>query len=122
MRFGQIHRNTFINSPTHLDRFYRLEDTPRVRLAGQITGVEGYLESAATGLAVGLYLVLERRGARAPEPFPATTAWARSPATSPSPTRGTSSRPTSTTVCSTELLGKARARRPPRRLRRAGAP
>jgi methylenetetrahydrofolate--tRNA-(uracil-5-)-methyltransferase len=73
VRFGQIHRNTFINAPTHLDKHYRLKSEPRVRLAGQITGVEGYLESAATGLAIGLYLSLEREG-REPEPFPATTA------------------------------------------------
>ncbi|HBL30064.1 MAG TPA: methylenetetrahydrofolate--tRNA-(uracil(54)-C(5))-methyltransferase (FADH(2)-oxidizing) TrmFO [Acidobacteria bacterium] len=72
-RFGQIHRNTFINAPTHLDKLYRLHGAPRVRLAGQITGVEGYLESAATGLAIGLYLTLERQG-RTPEPFPPTTA------------------------------------------------
>ena len=73
VRFGQIHRNTFVNAPTHLDQHYRLRSNPRVRLAGQITGVEGYLESAATGLAIGLYIVMEREG-RAPEPFPATTA------------------------------------------------
>lgn len=73
VRFGQIHRNTFINAPTHLDKHYRLKAEPRVRLAGQITGVEGYLESAATGLAIGLYLSLERGGTM-PEPFPATTA------------------------------------------------
>jgi len=73
VRFGQIHRNTFINSPTHLDAFYRLKATPRVRLIGQITGVEGYLESAATGLAAALYLSLEHAG-RIPEPFPPTTA------------------------------------------------
>ena len=73
VRFGQIHRNTFINAPTHLDKLYRLKNAPRIRLAGQITGVEGYLESAATGLAIGLYLSMERQG-RAPEPFPATTA------------------------------------------------
>jgi len=73
VRFGQIHRNTFVNAPTHLDRHYRVKAQPRVRLAGQITGVEGYLESAATGLAIGLYISLEREG-RAPEPFPATTA------------------------------------------------
>jgi methylenetetrahydrofolate--tRNA-(uracil-5-)-methyltransferase len=73
VRFGQIHRNTFINAPTHLDKHYRLKTTPRVRLAGQITGVEGYLESAATGLAIGLYIAMEREG-RTPEPFPATTA------------------------------------------------
>ena len=73
VRFGQIHRNTFINAPTHLDKHYRLRSKPRVRLAGQITGVEGYLESAATGLAIGIYISLEREG-RPPEPFPATTA------------------------------------------------
>src|SRR5436305_365508 len=73
-RFGQIHRNTFVNSPVHLDRHYRVKAAPRVRLAGQITGVEGYLESAATGLAIGLYLAFERARGRAPEPFPPTTA------------------------------------------------
>ncbi|HUO86917.1 MAG TPA: methylenetetrahydrofolate--tRNA-(uracil(54)-C(5))-methyltransferase (FADH(2)-oxidizing) TrmFO [Thermoanaerobaculia bacterium] len=73
VRLGQIHRNTFVNSPTHLDPFYRVKAAPRLRLAGQITGVEGYLESAATGLAIALYLVLERRGSEV-LPFPATTA------------------------------------------------
>ncbi|HSN85533.1 MAG TPA: methylenetetrahydrofolate--tRNA-(uracil(54)-C(5))-methyltransferase (FADH(2)-oxidizing) TrmFO [Thermoanaerobaculia bacterium] len=73
VRFGQIHRNTFINAPVHLDKLYRIKTEPRVRLAGQITGVEGYLESAATGLAIGLYLSLEHQG-RTPEPFPPTTA------------------------------------------------
>ena len=69
VRFGQIHRNTFVNAPTHLDKQYRVKAVPRVRLAGQITGVEGYLESAATGLAIGLYVA---HGLS--EPFPATTA------------------------------------------------
>ncbi len=73
VRFGQIHRNTFVNSPTHLDKLYHIKAEPRLRLAGQITGVEGYLESAATGLAIGLYLSLERQG-RTPWPFPPTTA------------------------------------------------
>ncbi|HEY3568025.1 MAG TPA: methylenetetrahydrofolate--tRNA-(uracil(54)-C(5))-methyltransferase (FADH(2)-oxidizing) TrmFO [Thermoanaerobaculia bacterium] len=73
VRFGQIHRNTFVNAPTHLDKRYRLKSKPRIRLAGQITGVEGYLESAATGLAIGLYISLEKEG-HEPEPFPATTA------------------------------------------------
>ncbi|HVT60906.1 MAG TPA: methylenetetrahydrofolate--tRNA-(uracil(54)-C(5))-methyltransferase (FADH(2)-oxidizing) TrmFO [Thermoanaerobaculia bacterium] len=73
VRFGQIHRNTFINAPRHLDQLYRVKSAPRVRLAGQITGVEGYLESAATGLAIALYLAQERQG-REPEPLPATTA------------------------------------------------
>ncbi len=73
VRLGQVHRNTFINAPTHLDPFYRLKVEPRVRLAGQITGVEGYLESAATGLAIGLYLSLQRQG-KAADPFPPTVA------------------------------------------------
>ncbi|MDX1500906.1 MAG: methylenetetrahydrofolate--tRNA-(uracil(54)-C(5))-methyltransferase (FADH(2)-oxidizing) TrmFO [Thermoanaerobaculia bacterium] len=73
VRLGQVHRNTFVNSPLHLSPFYRLRRLPRLRLAGQITGVEGYLESAATGLAIGLYLALERAG-RDAEPLPPTTA------------------------------------------------
>lgn len=73
VRLGQIHRNTFVNSPRHLDPFYRLHVAPRVRLAGQLTGVEGYLESAATGLAAALYLALERRGVPV-TPLPASTA------------------------------------------------
>jgi methylenetetrahydrofolate--tRNA-(uracil-5-)-methyltransferase len=62
VRLGQIHRNTFVNSPVHLDDRYRLREHPRIRLAGQITGVEGYLESAATGLIIALYIALERQG------------------------------------------------------------
>jgi len=76
VRLGQIHRNTFVSSPTHLDKLYRIRSAPRVRLAGQLTGVEGYLESAATGLAIALYLTLERtfeESGREIEPFPATT-------------------------------------------------
>ena len=72
-RLGQVHRNTFINAPRHLDKCYRLENRPQVRLAGQITGVEGYLESAATGLAVALYIVLERSN-KLSDPLPSTTA------------------------------------------------
>lgn len=73
LRLGQVHRNTFVNAPRALDAFYRVRREPRVRLAGQITGVEGYLESAATGLAVALYLARERRGDPALA-LPATTA------------------------------------------------
>lgn len=73
VRLGQVHRNTFINAPTHLDKHYRLRSEPRIRLAGQITGVEGYLESAATGLATALYISQERDGHEA-RPFPPTTA------------------------------------------------
>jgi methylenetetrahydrofolate--tRNA-(uracil-5-)-methyltransferase len=73
VRLAQVHRNTFLNSPIHLNPFYRLKIRPLVRLAGQLTGVEGYLESAATGLAIGIYLVLERAG-REPDALPSTTA------------------------------------------------
>lgn len=73
VRLGQIHRNTFVNAPTHLDQRYRLRTRPQLRLAGQITGVEGYLESAATGLAIGLDLARERAGL-APVSFPPETA------------------------------------------------
>jgi methylenetetrahydrofolate--tRNA-(uracil-5-)-methyltransferase len=73
LRLGQVHRNTFVNAPRALDAFYRVRREPRVRLAGQITGVEGYLESAATGLATALYLARERRGEPAAA-LPATTA------------------------------------------------
>jgi methylenetetrahydrofolate--tRNA-(uracil-5-)-methyltransferase len=77
VRLGQVHRNTFVNSPKSLDDRYRVKALPRLRLAGQLTGVEGYLESAATGLAAALYLVLARRDsnlAAAAAPLPATTA------------------------------------------------
>ncbi len=73
VRLGQVHRNTFINAPLHLDAFYRLKRAPRLRLAGQITGVEGYLESAATGLVIALYIALERQAGTAAS-LPATTA------------------------------------------------
>ena len=52
VRLGQVHRNTFINAPRHLDPFYRLRSQPRIRLAGQITGVEGYLESRSFRLMI----------------------------------------------------------------------
>jgi methylenetetrahydrofolate--tRNA-(uracil-5-)-methyltransferase len=54
VRFGVMHRNTYIHSPTLLNRNLSLRTDPRIRFAGQITGVEGYLESAATGLMAGL--------------------------------------------------------------------
>jgi len=73
VRFGMLHRNTYIHSPAHLDRFFRLRDEPRVFFAGQITGVEGYLESAATGLYVGRTVAQILEG-RDPEPAPFDTA------------------------------------------------
>lgn len=61
-RLGGIHRNTFLNSPTLLDGQMRLKSKPNIRFAGQITGVEGYVESAAMGLLAGRLAVAEMRG------------------------------------------------------------
>ncbi len=72
-RLGGLHRNTFVNSPRLLDRWLRLKVEPRLRLAGQITGVEGYVESAAIGLLAGRFAAAERHGARPVAP-PSTTA------------------------------------------------
>jgi methylenetetrahydrofolate--tRNA-(uracil-5-)-methyltransferase len=72
-RLGGLHRNTFINSPKLLDGLLRLRAEPRLRFAGQITGVEGYVESAAIGLLAGRFAAAEALG-RAPAPPPATTA------------------------------------------------
>ena len=54
VRYGVMHRNTYLNSPQLLDRYYRLRSEPRISFAGQITGVEGYVESAASGMLVGI--------------------------------------------------------------------
>jgi methylenetetrahydrofolate--tRNA-(uracil-5-)-methyltransferase len=72
-RYGMLHRNTYIRSPAHLDRFWRMRREPRIFFAGQITGVEGYVESAATGLSVGLTIAQTLEG-REPVPVPYTTA------------------------------------------------
>jgi methylenetetrahydrofolate--tRNA-(uracil-5-)-methyltransferase len=72
-RLGGLHRNTFINSPKLLDGTLRMKAAPRLRFAGQITGVEGYVESAAIGLLAGRFAAAERRGA-APDLPPPTTA------------------------------------------------
>ncbi len=60
VRLGGIHRNTFLNSPRLLDESFRLKAMPRIRFAGQITGCEGYIESAAVGLMVGRFAAAER--------------------------------------------------------------
>ena len=72
-RLGMIHRNTFICAPRHLDAQLRVKVRPSLRLAGQLTGVEGYVESAATGLAAALYVAAEMRGLEVPT-LPAWTA------------------------------------------------
>ena len=72
-RLGGLHRNTFLNSPKLLDGTLRLQAMPRLRFAGQITGCEGYVESAAIGLLAGRFAAAERRG-EAPSLPPRTTA------------------------------------------------
>lgn len=71
-RLGGIHRNTFINSPTLLDDQMRLKSRPNLRFAGQVTGVEGYVESAAMGLLAGRMAAAELQGRLLPPPPPDT--------------------------------------------------
>ena len=73
VRFGVMHRNTYLNSPTLLDRYYRLRGQERIRFAGQMTGVEGYVESAASGLLVGIETAAQVLGLPAVD-FPQETA------------------------------------------------
>lgn len=62
VRYGVMHRNTYLNSPLLLDRFYRAKKEPRVAFAGQMTGVEGYIESCASGLYAAMNMGLRLRG------------------------------------------------------------
>ena len=73
IRLGGLHRNTFLNSPKLLDAQLRLRAQPRLRFAGQMTGCEGYVESASIGLIAGLYAAADARG-QSLAPPPATTA------------------------------------------------
>ena len=73
LRYGVMHRNTFLNSPKLLDRYYRLKAEPRISFAGQMTGVEGYVESAASGFLVGVETARRLRGMD-PLDFPRETA------------------------------------------------
>ena len=73
VRYGVMHRNTFINSPKILDRYNRLKPEPRIRFAGQITGVEGYVESASSGLLTGIETARELKSLP-PVDFPRKTA------------------------------------------------
>ena len=73
VRYGVMHRNTYLNSPTLLDRYYRLKNEPRISFAGQMTGVEGYVESCASGLLVGIETANRMLG-REPVDFPQETA------------------------------------------------
>ncbi len=71
-RLGGLHRNTFIKSPKLLDGFLRLKSRPNIRFAGQITGCEGYIESAGVGLLAGRFLTAELAGREMPLPPPTT--------------------------------------------------
>jgi methylenetetrahydrofolate--tRNA-(uracil-5-)-methyltransferase len=71
-RLGGLHRNTFLNSPKLLNQTLRMKDEPRLRFAGQVTGVEGYVESAAMGLLAGRMAAAERLGQAATPPPPTT--------------------------------------------------
>ena len=71
-RLGGLHRNTFLNSPLLLDGSLRLKAMPRLRFAGQVTGVEGYVESAAIGLLAGMFAAAERTGQSVAPPPPTT--------------------------------------------------
>ena len=73
VRYGVMHRNTYLNSPTLLDRYYRLKEQPRLSFAGQMTGVEGYVESAASGMLVGIETAARILGLE-PVDFPQETA------------------------------------------------
>ena len=72
-RYGVMHRNTFLNSPGLLDAHYEMLARPGLFFAGQMTGVEGYVESAASGLVAGVSIALRQLGRPVPD-FPATTA------------------------------------------------
>ncbi len=71
-RYGSVHRNTYVNAPRHLIADLRLRSRPNVRLAGQMAGVEGYVESAALGLLAGVFAAFESHGEAAPPPPEAT--------------------------------------------------
>ena len=73
LRYGVMHRNTFLNAPRLLDRYYRLKSEPRISFAGQMTGVEGYVESAASGFLVGVETA-RRLAGKPPVDFPRETA------------------------------------------------
>ena len=62
LRYGVMHRNTYLDSPRLLDRYYRLVKEPRIAFAGQMTGVEGYVESCASGFLAGVEMARRLRG------------------------------------------------------------
>ena len=88
VRYGVMHRNTFLNSPRLLDRYYRLKAEPRLSFAGQMTGVEGYVESTASGALAAMELARRLEG-KEPINFPRETAMgAMASSSAPVPSRG----------------------------------
>ena len=73
VRYGVMHRNTYLDSPRLLDRYYRVKKDPRICFAGQITGVEGYVESTASGFLAAVELARRLTG-KPPVDFPQETA------------------------------------------------
>lgn len=73
VRYGVMHRNTYLDSPRLLDRYYRVRGNERISFAGQITGVEGYVESTASGFLAGVELARRLQG-QPPADFPRETA------------------------------------------------
>ena len=73
VRYGVMHRNTYLDSPRLLNQYYQVKDEPRLMFAGQMTGVEGYVESAASGFVAAVELAHRKLG-KPPVDFPATTA------------------------------------------------
>ena len=73
LRYGVMHRNTYLDSPRLLDRYYRLKSDPRIAFAGQMTGVEGYVESTASGFLAAVAMAAKVQGKEIPD-FPKTTA------------------------------------------------
>ena len=78
VRYGVMHRNTYLDSPRLLDRYYRLKADPRICFAGQITGVEGYVESTASGFVAAVELANRLQG-KPPVDFPRETALGAGP-------------------------------------------
>ena len=98
LRFGQIHRNTYINAPALLTPTLQLRARPEILFAGQISGVEGYVEAIATGLMAGLHAAELARGA-SPNRFRARPRSDRFAITSPAPIRATISRRILPSIC-----------------------
>jgi methylenetetrahydrofolate--tRNA-(uracil-5-)-methyltransferase len=73
VRYGRMHRNSYLNAPLILNQFSQFKKRPNIYIAGQLSGVEGYLESVASGLLAALFACLEVSGGQA-QPLPASTA------------------------------------------------